>query len=274
MTKAKAITKVKANMEANKQVATKQSNEVVKQNDLGEWGEEQFVSPQDLIVSKLLPMQGLSDKVMEGKAAFGEIRDSVTNECYASIQKPMEFIPFSYSPVWIEEEYNAQTKKYKYARTVPINHQNDGLPFESEGIKRTRQLNFFVLVVDEIKKGIPLPKLLSFKSTSIKAGRNLLTQMDQINRAINKGKPDPARVVMKLSVTSEKNDKGTYAVLNVEKVRDSTPEEKAQVFVWFDIFKKHKNDVKIDEAHEEPASTDNFDPKGEYDQELGSTGQF
>lgn len=218
------------------------------------WGEAPSLSAQDFQMSKILPMQGLSDKVMDRKAAFGELRDSVTNECYGGIGTPMEFIPFHMQKVWIEEDFDPSTKKYKYARTVPITPNIDNLPYESDGIRRTRQYNFFVLLPSEIKGGNALPKLLSFKSTSIQAGKILNTQMYRLNPA---AKLSQFAFTMNLSVKSEKNDKGTYAVLSVEKLRRTGTEEEHLARYWHDILLA--GNVKVDETsaevEEKPAIT-------------------
>lgn len=258
--------------------AVSKKQETLPSTNLGDWGQAPALSSQDYVISKILPMQGLSDKVMDQVAAFGELRDSVTNECYGGIGKPMEFIPFHMSKVWVEEDFDQGTKKYKFARIVPITHENDQLPYESDGVKRTRQYNFFVLLPEEIKKEHALPKLLSFKSTSLQAGKILNTQMYVNNPA---AKLSPAAFVMKLTVKSEKNDKGTYAVLSVEKVRRADTAEEGMALHWFKVLKAGQ--VKIDENHDIDAKTDStpnplnqgpvFDNRTESEK-LASPGNF
>jgi hypothetical protein len=227
-----------------KEVAIAQTTAVSMPVNLDEWGAPPVLSQKDTIIPKILPMQLMSKKVAAGQGAFGELRDSVTNECYGTFTKPMEFIPFMLQTVWIEKEYTKEKNEWVYKRTVPVTPENDNLPYEEGSIKRIRTLNFFVLRPEELKEGKSLPKILSFKITSLRGGRKLATQMFVSNRAANLS---PAGMVMKLIVGKDSNDKGTFATLDVEQVRASSDAEQTAALQWFKTI-KGPNNYKADES--------------------------
>jgi len=228
------------------------------------WGASPFLSSRDTIIPKILLMQPMSKKVLADEAAFGELRDSVTNEVYGSDKKSIEIIPFHLQTVWVEHEKNVDPKTgkedLKYLRTVPLSPQNDTLPLDEPNLKRVRTMQFYVLRPEELGSGIP--KVIAFRITSIKAGKKLATQMYVTNRAA--GLPPPGRV-MRLSVSRQTNGKGTFAVMDVEPVRAATSEERASALKWFKIIQTDAA-VKVDDSDVAEVETPVEDS--------GTTGQF
>ena len=84
--------------------------------------------------------------------------------------------------------------------------------------KRVRRLDFFCLLVSQLKAGTAMPVTLSFRSTSYKSGQILLNQMYVRNKMLGKS---PAAIIMSLSGEKVKNDKGTFIVTKVTPVRAS-----------------------------------------------------
>lgn len=246
---------------SKKEVATKTNTDVAIHQHLDEWGPPPVLSSKDTIIPKVNVLQLMSKKVAAGQGAFGELRDSVTNECYGSFTKHMEIIPFYYQAQWVESEYNKEKDDFEYARTYNVTPENDNLPYEDGLVKRTRTLNFYVLTPDEVAKGTSIPKILSFRVTSIRGGRKLATQMHVTNRAANLS---PAGMVMKLTVTKQENKKGTFAVLDVEPLRLSTEKEVSASLQWFKTVKTGSN-IKVDDSdlHEAPV-----------EEVIGDPGQF
>lgn len=219
-----------------------------------DWGVE--ASSEDLVIPKLMLCQPMSDKVTAGDAAFGDIRDSLENVKYADFKTPLQFVPFFLQRKWVEYKLVPKPGSHEvekvYTGTVPLVTNprapgyNDKLAYEEiingEKIQRDRVLDFYVLILDQIKEG-GIPHVISFRRSSMKAGKALYTQSYVKNIAAGK---TPASFVMELSVKKESNDKGTFGVMEVKSGREITPEEMASVTMWLGIIKAGK--VKVDES--------------------------
>lgn len=203
----------------SKEVKKNESKELANPIDLNEWGGSP-ISSQDIILPRILMMQPMSDKVTEGEAAFGEFRESLNNEKLGDFKTPIEVVPFLLQKAFVEYNNEDPTDK-KFIRIVPITPTNDNLPYEdtektAEGktikITRDRCMNFFVLLPKDIDAGTAIPHILSFRRSSIKAGKKLATQMYIKNKDANK--PPPA-VMANIIATKDSNDKGTFGVMDV-----------------------------------------------------------
>jgi len=235
----------------SKQVVAKEANELAVQN-LNEWGEAPVLNAQDIIIPKILPMQPSSELVTDAKASIGEFRDSLTSAKIGSIAEPFEIIPFHMDKVWdINEE--DEDGNFKWVRTEPLIEDatkpgyNDNLPWQDTengvAVKRIRRMNFYVMLPGEIAGGGATPYVISFKSTSFKAGKQMYTQMYMRNRAANLA---PCAYTFKVGGEKQKNEKGTFIVPSVELGRKSTAEENAACLTWFKTIKK--GGVKVDES--------------------------
>jgi hypothetical protein len=218
-------------------VAANQESSVAIHQDLSAWGDTQ-VSSNDIVMPKILAMQGLSQFVMDGAAKFGDFCDSLSGEVLGSISKPIEFIPFLMDKVWIISKREGQ--KYQYSHTEPVTADTENLPWEdidAEGkaIKREYVRAFYVLI-----PGRPIPYTLAFKGTSAKSGKILATQMYITNRMSNLS---PAGVVMTLEGVKQQNDNGTYVVMSVKANRKTTPEEEGQALQWFKTISKQASRI-------------------------------
>lgn len=242
-------------------VATEAQAPAVRQPvDLAAWGVQQLTS-KDIIIPKILAMQGLSKFVTDGKAMMGEFRDSLNGGLLGDYEKnPLEFIPFYLEKVWaIYEEKNGEMK---FSRTVPIEPGNENWPIEEVlngvKIKRDRTANFYVLLPSDIKKGEAIPHILSFRRTSARAGQKLNTTMFMKNLKAGK---TPASMVMELFGAKVKNDKGVFIVLDVREKRESEAGEVAEAFSW------------VAHVKSGAAKVDNSDLEGEAPNLAPPTGQ-
>lgn len=225
------------------------SNDLVTQ----EWGSS-AVSSSDIVIPRIIPMQGMSKLVTEGKAKFGDFRESMNGDLVGSVDKPLEFIPFHFDKTWIlytEEKDNKGKIKKTFSGVEPCVPANENMPWEeklSNGnrILRDKTINVYVLLADELKTGMVMPYIISFKRTSYKGGMKLLTQCYTMNRAANLS---PAAFVMKLVGKKVQNDDGTYVVVDVEKGRKATKEEELAALNWFKTVKS--GGAKVDTASDE-----------------------
>jgi hypothetical protein len=232
----------------------------------GPWGAASDVDTSDVLIPKLLLMQGLSKLVAEGDAAQGEIIRSTTGKALAKKGEAVDFIPLMTYKTWVLEEKVGS--KYEYRRVEPMTAANKDLPLEfvdgANQWRRNRCLNFYVLLPQDISKeaaalkaaaagDLPdpedalLPCVLSFRRTSYNAGKILATHFKKAEHF----KVTPAVTVFKLSSTVEKNELGTFHAFTVEPGRKATVEELTVAKRWFDTLQKVQ--VKVDEPEVDEA---------------------
>lgn len=213
-------------MSKKQEVAKQESN--VPAMTQADWGTPQ-VSSQDIVIPKILCMQGLSELVADDKAKMGDFVDNMTSEVIGNYKdKPVEFIPFHMEKIMIiSKKVGAD---FQFDSIVPVTAENENAPYEEEiggeTFKNEQAMNFYVLLPEDMS----LPYIISFKGTSRKSGKILATQMYVRNAAA--GKIPPA-YVMELSGRKDKNDKGQFIVLETKPSRLSTNEEVASAFQWY-----------------------------------------
>lgn len=233
--------------------------------EVAAWGDDVHLG-QDIVLAKILPMQGLSQLVTDGKAAMGEFRDSLSGAKLGSIAEPLEVLPFHVEKFWdvMEEDDEGD---FKWARSEPLIENpaqegyNDNLPWsDTENgvpVKRVRRMNFYVMLPSEIAAGTSVPYIFSFKSTSYREGKKLFTQMYMRNR---KAKLPPPAFLFKIGGVKQKNDKGVFIVPTIELSRRSTDAEVAECFNWYQLIKKGA--VKVDDSDlataAEPTEAESF----------------
>lgn len=234
---------------------------------MDEWGAP-VVSQQDVVVPKILLMQGLSVAVSEDKAKMGEFRDSLSNVLMAGIAEEFECIPFYLEKAWdimLEDEEG----DYKWDRTIPVVENpaspdyNDNWKYESEvgGIKQknVRRFNFYVLLPSEVAKGDAIPYVISFKSKGFKEGKKLFTQM--YLRNVRSGMP-PAAFHIKMRSSKEKNEKGIFYVPQFTLADKTTDEELSECLNWIKLIRK--GSVKVDESDNQVAMDLAAEDTGEF----------
>lgn len=216
-----------------------------------EWGTGGIVA-KDIIIPRINVMQPMSEKVTGGLAAFGEIRESLNNTLLGGFDKPaLEFVPFYMEKTFIVFD-NSDPEDKQYLRIEPITPANEDAKYEDEEkdedgniikISRFRTMNFYVLLVDELKLGTAIPHILALSKTSLKAGKKLATQMYVKN--INSGKIPPA-VICALSVSKQSQEKKTWGVFDVEPKYATPTSYVEEAFKWLKIIKSGA--AKVDAA--------------------------
>lgn len=199
---------------------------------------------RDIILPKILVMQGLSELVADGKALMGELRDSLDGKLLAAKDGKLEVIPFHSSKSWIIfEEHKG---KLEYKKTVPWSAQNADWEWTANvdgvNVRRDQCLNFYCLVASEIKEESFMPYMLSFRRTSYKAGKKLVTAKEKLKMF----KRPLASKVFELSAMKTENDLGTFYVFDIAQSRDTSGEELEAVKAWFDMVQTAN--VKVDDS--------------------------
>lgn len=211
------------------------------------------MTAQNVIIPRILLMQAMSDKVTKGEAKFGELRDTLENKNLGGVGKPLEVIPFhSFENITVQEVTQGARK---FVANIPA-EGNEGLPYEEEvngkKIIRMYTINTYCLLPDEIKAGMDLPYLLTFRSTSVRCGKKVNTIMYMRNLSAGR---DPWAAAVTLSVTKTQNDQGTFGVFDVESQRASTPEEMERCAHWFRVVSAGNTKI-AEETPEEAPTTD------------------
>jgi hypothetical protein len=221
------------------EVATQEERAVANPNSVEAWGPSS-ISAKDILIPRILLMQPMSEKVTAGEAAFGEFRNSLDNSKMGDFKTPLEIIPICMKKNWVEYDVTAgdDYKNKKFLRAVPVTPANESLPYkdsEQNGalkISRDLCMDFYVLLPSEIALGGAIPYVLTFRRSSLTAGKVLITQMEVKNKMAGKS---PASVICTVSAGKETNDAGTFAVMSVTPSKP-TPEASAdEALKWFKV---------------------------------------
>lgn len=214
------------------------------------WGSEEL-GAGDFLVPKLLLMQGISEAVTNGDAQQGQVIDSITNDVVGGITnlktqecKVLDLIAFQSFKTWVEFERDGDNWNYK--SWYPMTKENANLETEEvvDGvtIRRDRCLNFYVIRPEQIAKGEAFPYVISFRRTSMKAGKKLATIAAQLRALGNK---PLAFKHFELSVIALENDKGKFWGFDLKAGKNSTDAELNEAFKWYKTLQSA--DVKIDD---------------------------
>lgn len=232
----------------NKEVVAAASTEL-SADVAGMWGPQE-VSAKDIIMPKLMVMQGLSEMVTDGKAMFGEFRDSLTGELLGSVNKPFDFIPFHLDKlIYVTKRKAGTTDNFKFDSVIPLTAETEKLPWnDTEGedeIKRSQVFNFYCINPEDTS----MPIIISFKGMSLRNGKVLNTMA--FVKSFIAGSFPPANHY-KLIGTKTSNDAGTFVVVSTEQGEKSTNEEINAAAKWMKMLKAGEAKV-----HEEaPAFAD------------------
>lgn len=237
----------------------------------------QEVLNSDIIIPKLLLMQGLSEFVSERKKtpeghpiAQGDIVNSVSLDVVADPEETIQVIPLKLTAEWrLEEKVSG---KLEYRGTEPRTAANEDAPweFKKNGAdwKRTKVLNLFALLPSDIlayrqeltqaaESGeMPdlnktlMPVVISFRSTSFNAGKKVATFYAQL-RDMARLNPNvrPYNYTLELGCFQDKNDKGTYYVFQVGKTTKLASELIDDAARWYGILNAMK-EIRVDTSGE------------------------
>lgn len=231
-------------------------------------GGEQILS-NDVVIPRLLLMQGLSDFVNERKAQQGDILRTTPFQVLGNPTKPVDFVPITFNNQWmLSEKVGAKFEFRGYEPLVPAN-QDAPWEYKQGGVdwKRTKVLNVFALLpqdivaeraeMEKVKKGEEadpdkalLPVLVSFRSTSYAAGKDIVTHFAKAKKF---GMPGYVSV-LQLGCEQEKNEKGTYFVYKVKNVGKTSKEDQEVARYWHGILSTQKVQIEADGGDEAPAS--------------------
>lgn len=232
----------------DKELAKATTTDVVNPEDMDnfDWGTNEARS-NDIVIPRLQLMQGMSKRVTAGEAKLGDLIDSVTGEVLADKDKSLTVIPFHMEKFFVVQKQIKQGNKIKYEydhiEKITAENENAAWEYEHEGqiFKRVYTRNFYVLVPGKV-----LPYVISYSSTSSKAGKELATEMYTKNPMMKRA---PAATKIALGCKIETNDDGTFGVKTIKVVGDSSREEIALAYKWFQTVRKEE--TKVDDSNED-----------------------
>lgn len=205
----------------------------------------------DILIPKLLLMQGLSQAVADEKANAGDIVNSVSLEVLGGKNKPVEFVPVKEAPkTWVIEKFSAG--KWEFARQEPWTPANKDAEwtFMENGIemRRSNCLNFFVYLTRDSESFTAFPYVVAFRRTSYQAGKKLHTFFETLKMAARQGDRSaiPMGQVFVLESSIQKGEKGNYHVFDIAPKRKATAPEMNAGIRWFKNLKSVA--VQVDES--------------------------
>lgn len=165
-------------------------------------------------------IQKSSKEFDDGEAAIGDLVDPSTNENFGD---KISFVVVKIEKAW--RLFNDSHKLEKWSDDGIA--WNDGVRLSEEETWKNKSLDFFVLLTsdeDEEMTVESLPRIITFKGTSFKAGKNLNTTLA---KRISKGEPIFLRKY-ELSTEEQKNEKGKFAVAKVKMLQGFVSEDIAK----------------------------------------------
>lgn len=223
----------------NKEIIEAKNNEVALFED---WDLSGDIETSDLVIPHILLQQALSTFVDDGIAQPGQFVDSVDG-ARLDVDGKLELVVFDFFKTWIILEKVGNSKEFRAIE--PITPENCNLPYQEGDIERVRTFNFYVILAGA-DVATSTPYVLSLSRTQLKAGKNILTNIQRLKRA---GKP-AAGAVFVLSTHKEKNEKGSWFVVDAAMGRETTLEEKQAAYSWYKSIKSGEVSVIVDNAVE------------------------
>lgn len=255
------------------QVATRQGANGVPQVATPWANEQQEIVQSSILAPRIHLMQKTSKLVEEEKAAVGDIVKLPSGAMAAKKGGSITVVPIALNETWrIEEKVD---NKWAFRERIKRTTANDGLPwnFQQGGTewRRTKVQEYFVLVLDEIKREVTalkdagkggiidpdaalLPSMISFQNFSLTAGKEISTFFAKANLF----KSPLFYSTFKVAAKSMTHKNQTFWIYTVEK-GDKTPQE------YYDTCTRWQNLILKGavKAEDEVVEDDSAAPQGE-----------
>lgn len=211
----------------------------------------------DILIPKILLMQGLSQLVSEGKAAQGDMVNSVTNEVLGNKTKGVTFAPITtFKTMTVMRNKDG---KYVFDHAEPWSAKHVSYSWEvvenGQTYRNYPTLNFYVMLEEDLKKESAMPVLLAFRSTSLKAGKKVINYFAQ---AADIGKK-PCAAMLTLMCNIVKNEKGIFHVFDIKFEKETPANYGPKILRWEKLLKTAK--VVVDTSGDEKEVEADVDTK-------------
>lgn len=216
----------------------------------------------DLVLPRILMMQGQSPKVLEGFANFGDIRDNQAWELLGKAAvgqnpaEPLEAVPFFVEKYWVIKK--KEDGKWKYDRREDIKPGDKkadayNSDWQEDGIWYRK---FFTYMLYLIIPGKEIPYTLQLNSTSANAGAQVTTIM-QSNKNLKTYEVFRRSIMgrtVQLTPLKVSKDGSTFMKLEAAAGRPSTKEEAVEALKWNKLMQEGMLKVDHSSDHEEQSS--------------------
>lgn len=205
------------------------------------------IDSQDLLMPSLLLMQGQSQIVADGKAAIGDIVNSVTFKVLGNKTKPFSFIPLDYKKFYLKMD--ASGPKPVRLEKIPFKPEHASLPYENvidgKKIRHAASFDFYVLCEEDLNAGFGMPCCLSFKGMSRQTGKKLLNNFTEL---IQK-KMHPSSYTFELVSEQRRNDSGPFQIFEIKGFHETNPDFRDIIKNWLGVI--HNSAYTVDEKEVE-----------------------
>jgi len=219
------------------QVATTNNNKLQTFGKDEVWGAAQSIEAQDILIPKLNLMQQLSEAVENEQAKSGEFVENVGGEVKGTELEVIVVDSFKSLQIWEDG---------KWKETIDWKPEYRDRKFEEmvngKVIKNMAVLSYYVLFVSDLKAAMPIPYVLPFKSSAMKTGRQIASEINKLKMF----KAPSAAVVFKIGRVQKENSKGKFWVPTAVKLRNSSAAEVAAAKTLYSTIKKANVEVQED----------------------------
>jgi hypothetical protein len=227
------------------EVAT-QNNEV--STEVEAWGAGEDIRPDDIVLSKLWIMQGLSKMVTKKEAALGDIVDSQTKEKLGDEDTPVKVLVFSKQKLIEVTRVVEGKNQEEFVAIEPHDPDNPRPEFEdSQGNRRRVIYNFFCLVVNDDGTIGDFPVVVTMRKTSLTCARKMMMKFGEW---AGKKRPSAHRIIELKSDMQERNDNSFY-VWSFSVGNKPTDEQEAIAKKWYFSMREAAERFKVDDAEGE-----------------------
>jgi hypothetical protein len=205
------------------------------------------IDAEDILIPKLLLMQNTSQLVTDEKANFGDIVSSVSKEVVGKKGSEVDIVPLMNFKTWTLFDADDPSQ---FVASIPFGADNanwnrmDVVEYEGRSVKPFITMNVYVLLASELGKPEALPHLISFRSTSYRAGKQMMNHFLMAKQS----KLHPSAYTLGLGATKTQNDKGTFYIYDVSPKGATEPKHATQIRQWIDTLKAGMH--KVDEESE------------------------
>jgi len=209
---------------AKKAVAKKTETQVSTKTENETWGSE-GIDAEDILIPRIMLMQGLSDLVTEGHASIGDFIDSLDKD--RTIAKKGE--TFDVVVFGVEKKIiRTKNKEFDGMEDFVSGYKYDEVAANGDVIKRSLLMQFYVLLKEDIENGDAFPYVLSFTKTATKPGKSLATKIAKLTMI---GKPSAARYFT-IGTELQSNDHGKWFIPTIASGEETEQKVIEQARAW------------------------------------------
>lgn len=237
---------------------------------------QEQILKSDIVLSKILLMQQLSEFVKAETRKSGEIVRSGTGELLATRGSALEFIPLTYVNLWMlseDEKGKGDKKDFKFRGYEPRTAKNEDAEWEyiEDGVKwkRTKTMNLYALLASDIEKfeaamklykdtgempdvdAALLPVTIQLRNTSFKAAKDVSTlflKANELSKQMGMEVPAYGRTMKLLAVEETSKDGDDYYALTVSGGSTTKKEHLPHAKRWKETMHQMGANVQVDDS--------------------------